>query len=191
MKRDSCKVEEFKIDEEVNDKSNDFLILNDEKVYFKDIKQINIKSYLKFNKEITKSEHEHEVIIITNNKEYCYIVFENNKEMYMNYIDLIVKIKKYKIKQKQEYITDNEKIKTRKKSMLPIYILFASPIVIGVIAFIIYLNTPNYYEESQEEKNNIKSEQLKINRERCSNQSDTYHKCKWSISENRCICKQR
>ena len=27
------KVEEFKIDEEVNDKSNDFLILNDEKVY--------------------------------------------------------------------------------------------------------------------------------------------------------------
>lgn len=29
MKRDSCKVEEFKIDEEINDKSNDFLILND------------------------------------------------------------------------------------------------------------------------------------------------------------------
>ena len=64
--------------------------------------------------------------------------------------------------------------------MLPIYILFASPIVIGVIAFIIYLNTPNYYEENQKEKNNIKSEQLKINRERCSN-----------LSENKCICKQR
>ena len=165
MKRDICKVEKFRIDEEVNDKSNDFLILNDEKVYFKDIKQINIKSYLKFNKEITKSEHEHQVLIITNSKKYCYIVFETNKEMYTNYINLIVKIKKYKIKQKQEYITDNEKKQTKKKSMLPIYILFASPIVIGVIAFIIYLNTPNYYEERQEEKNNIKSEQLKINRE--------------------------
>lgn len=191
MKKDIYKVEKFKIDKEVNEVKDDFLILNDEKVYFKDIKQINIKSYLKFNKEITKSEHEHEVIIITNSKKYCYIVFETNKDMYTNYINLIVKIEKYKIKQKQEYITDNEKIKTRKKSMLPIYILFASPIVIGVIAFIIYLNTPNYYEENQKEKNNIKSEQLKINRERCSNQSDTYHKCKWSISENKCICKQR
>jgi hypothetical protein len=190
MKRDSCKVEEFKIDKEVNDKSNDFLILNDDKVYFKDIKKVNIKTYLKWNKEITESEHENEITIITKNKKYQYTAFETNKEMYTNYINLLVKIKKYKIDSKQERIMGNKTSK-KKKSMLPIYILIASPVVIGIIALIIYLNTPNYYEENQKAKNNIEKEQLKINRERCSNQSDTYHKCKWSILENRCICKQR
>ena len=25
----------------------------------------------------------------------------------------------------------------------------------------------------------------------CENKSDTYHKCSWSISEDRCVCKER
>ena len=25
----------------------------------------------------------------------------------------------------------------------------------------------------------------------CQNRSDTYHKCKWSVIEDRCVCKER
>lgn len=60
--------------------------------------------------------------------------------------------------------------------------------VIAIIICIIFINIPSDYEkqkDAQQQEENITKRRL------CSEKSNTYYRCSWSITEDRCVCKQR
>ena len=72
------------------------------------------------------------------------------------------------------------------------------PITVGVISIIVIIVSfiginnainniaPEDYDD--EEEIDVKEE---IEKKLCKDKADEYHKCSWSISEDRCVCKQR
>lgn len=88
---------------------------------------------------------------------------------------------------KDKVITEQEYSKKIKK-----------PITVGVISIIVVvisligLNNisnsiaPEDYDD--EEEIDVKEE---IEKKLCTDKTDEYHKCSWSISEDRCVCKER
>ncbi len=61
-------------------------------------------------------------------------------------------------------------------------------LVISIIVGMIFINIPSDYEkqkDAQQQEENITKRRL------CSEKTNTYYKCSWSIVEDRCVCKQR
>lgn len=60
--------------------------------------------------------------------------------------------------------------------------------VIAIIIGMIFTSIPSDYEkqqDAQQQEENITKRRL------CSEKTNTYYRCSWSITEDRCVCKQR
>lgn len=60
--------------------------------------------------------------------------------------------------------------------------------VIAIIISMIFSSIPSDYkkqQDAQQKEENITKRRL------CSEKSNTYYRCSWSITEDRCVCKQR
>lgn len=68
-----------------------------------------------------------------------------------------------------------------KKATIPVIIEVVSFIVVMIFVF------SDGSSSSSDDTSNW-SEEASIE---CQNRSDTYHKCKWSVIEDRCVCKER
>lgn len=82
---------------------------------------------------------------------------------------VIINIKKKDCKNDDELL---------KKNALPLIGIVASIIVVVITIFGGDLISNPQPDEPRKYKN-------------CEKRSDTYHKCSWSISEDRCVCKER
>lgn len=60
--------------------------------------------------------------------------------------------------------------------------------VIAIIISMIFVNIPSDYEK---QKNAERQQESITKQQRCSQKTNTYYKCSWSVIEDRCVCKQR
>lgn len=63
-----------------------------------------------------------------------------------------------------------------------------APAIIEVVCFIIFLIFGIGFDSSSSSDDD---DYTPKKYEACEAKSDTYHKCSWSITEDRCVCKQR
>ena len=66
-----------------------------------------------------------------------------------------------------------------------------NPTIIGVIILIIIILSISIFVITIFSDSSSSNTTTPKKYTACENRSDTYHKCKWSGWENRCVCKQR
>ena len=85
---------------------------------------------------------------------------------------VLINIKKKDCKNDEELL---------KKNIIPLIGVLLSIIVVFITLFAgDIFNNPKSNDDNEPRKY-----------KNCEKRSDTYHKCSWSISEDRCVCKQR